>query len=303
MLTKGDLMHIIVVGGNGFIGSHFVACVVDAGHTVTVVGRNKIPRLAHHRSFEFFGGGLDALVGNYKLLESADIICHFASSSIPATSNLDPVGDIECNLISTVKLLEAMRVVGRKRILYLSSGGAVYGRPKFSPITEDHPLNPVSAYGINKVAAEKYLSMYAELYGFEPLVIRPANPYGPGQGKVGQLGAVTTFLSLAMSGKTATVWGDGSVIRDFVYISDLCDLLLKGLESSVSGIYNCGSGKGTSLSDLMQLIEQVSGKVISRDFQPARPFDPPEILLDISKAQADFGWHPKVSLLQGLNKI
>ena len=293
-------MRIVVTGGNGFIGSHFVAAAVDKGHRVTVAGLGETPRFPHGRPFEFLPGGVLGLAAAPAVLSAADIVCHFASSTTPATSNADPAADIEANLVGTVQLLEAMRRTGNRRILYLSSGGAVYGRPLATPISEDHPLNPMSSYGVGKMAAEKYLRMYKELYDFSPIVIRPSNPYGPGQETVGQLGVVTTFIHLALSGNPATFWGDGSIVRDFISISDLTALVLAAAESKITGTYNCGAGVGTSLIELAAIVERASGKSLARVVQPARPFDPPSIVLDIRKAERTFGWSPKVELEDGI---
>lgn len=293
-------MRIVVVGGNGFIGSHFVAAAVRAGHDVVVSGTNPQPKYAHGLPFRFIPGGIRTLAEATDDLAGADAVCHFASSSIPSSSNADPLADIDNNLRGTVQLLEAMRAVGNRRIVYLSSGGAIYGRPLATPINEDHPTNPLSSYGIVKLAVEKYLALYGEQYGFRSTVIRPANPYGPGQGTFGQLGAVTTFLNLALNRQRAVIWGDGSAIRDFVYISDLCDMVLTVLERDITGVFNCGSGAGTSLSTLIAIIERLTGLTLDREHKPARPFDPPAVVLDISQARTVMGWEPKVELSEGI---
>lgn len=293
-------MHLVVVGGNGFIGSNFVAAAVDCGHEVTVVGHTPTPRLAHGRPFQFLGGGLDALAGNQDLLARADRICHFATMVTPASSNADPIADITGNLAPTVRLLEAMRHNGNRRILFLSSGGAVYGHPHYVPLDEAHPLNPLSSYGVVKSTIEQYLRLYEANYGFAATIIRPANPYGPGQTSIGQLGVVSTFLHLAQTGGTATLWGDGSVVRDFIYVSDVVALLLAAVQSDKTGTFNCGAGTGTSLLELIGIVEQITGSALAREFRPARAFDPPEVVLDISRAQKAFNWSPLVSLEQGI---
>jgi UDP-glucose 4-epimerase len=300
---QGEKMHIVVAGGNGFIGSHFVARACELGHRITIFGHTPTPRVPHDGAFEFVEGGLDALANDAEMLRSADLICHFASSSIPATATADPVGDIERNLVGTVALLEAMRHNGNKRILFLSSGGAVYGTPQITPIPESHPLNPISAYGITKLAIERYLMMYQTLYGFQSLIIRPSNPYGPGQGTYGQLGAVTTFLNLALRGETAKLFGDGSVVRDFVYIDDLIDFILAAIASAQTGVMNCGAGVGTSLNALIALIEDVTGRELAREYLPKRGFDPQEITLDISRGNDCLKWQPKTTLRRGIEQI
>ncbi len=196
-----------------------------------------------------------------------------------------------------------MDAVGLQRIVYLSSGGAVYGRPHTVPITEHHALDPISAYGVTKVASEKYLGMYAANRGLRPIIMRPANPYGVDQGKVGLLGAVTTFLNLLAAGEAATIWGDGSIIRDFVHIDDLSRLMLAAVEQDRPGVYNCGSGTGCSLIKLVDTIAAVTGRRLALRFEPARGFDPPEIVLDIEAALTTFDWRPRVALEQGVGDV
>ncbi len=293
------LMHIIIVGGNGFIGRHFATRSERAGHRITIVGRSRDYAGLH----DYLPGGQIALAANPALLAEADLVCHLASSTIPATANADPISDVEANLVDTLRLLEAMRHSGSGRLLYLSSGGAIYGAPTSVPIREDHPTDPLSAYGITKLAVEKYLAMYARTGALRPTIIRPSNAYGSGQTSLGRLGAVTTFLNLALSGKTATIWGDGSVVRDYVHVSDICELMLLAAEHGETGIFNCGSGQGTSLLELMTLIETITGKPIARHMRPTRSFDPPAIVLDTSRAEAAFGWTPKIKLEDGIRRL
>ena len=292
-------MHVIIVGGNGFIGRHFATRSERAGHRITIVGRSRDYAGAH----DYLPGGQAALAANPALLAEADLVCHLASSTIPATANADPISDIAANLVDTLRLLEAMRHNGNGRLLYLSSGGAIYGAPASGPIREDHPTDPLSAYGITKLAVEKYLVMHARTQALRPIIIRPSNAYGSGQTSFGRLGAVTTFLNLALGGETATIWGDGSVVRDYVHVSDICELMLLAAEAQQTGIYNCGSGRGTSLLELIALIETITGKPIPRDMRPARSFDPPAIVLDTSRAEATFGWTPKVNLEDGIRRL
>jgi UDP-glucose 4-epimerase len=296
-------MHFVVLGGNGFIGSHFVGRAVQAGHDVTVVDLSDAPRHPHGRTFRFVQGSAVDLAKMNSLLRSADVLCHFAYSTVPSTANADPIADIEQNLVPLLHLLSAMKDAQLMRILYLSSGGAVYGSPKSLPIPEGHPLHPVSAYGVTKVASENYLGMFAAAHDIRPTIIRPSNPYGVNQGKVGLLGAVTTFLRLLQSDETATIWGDGGSIRDYVHIDDLTELMLASLEVDRPGTYNCGAGVGHSLNALMDLIAEVTGRRIKVKYEPARSFDPAEVRLDIALAQRTFGWAPKIVLADGIRQM
>ncbi|KKB82373.1 hypothetical protein VW29_16285 [Devosia limi DSM 17137] len=292
-------MHIVIVGGNGFIGRNFSARAERAGHRITIVGRS-VDYAGHH---DYLPGGQVALAASPSLLVHADLVCHLASSTIPATADADPIGDVQTNLVDTLRLLEAMRHSGNGRLLYLSSGGAIYGAGTSVPICEDHPTDPLSAYGIAKLAVEKYLAMYARTGALHPMIIRPSNAYGSGQASYGRLGAVTTFFNLAVRGERATIWGNGTVVRDYIHVSDICELMLRAAEERQTGIYNCGSGRGTSLLDLLALIETITGKPIARDMRPPRPFDPPAIVLDTARARSTFGWVPKVSLESGVRML
>lgn len=293
-------MRIVVVGGSGFIGRHFVRAAASAGHDVCVVSRSSGDAHADLPSIRMIGGGIEALAANPQELTAVDAVLHFASTSIPASSNADPVADIRGNLIPSLMLLDAMREVGCKRIIYLSSGGAIYGRPSQSPIPEDHPQRPISSYGVVKGALERYLGMYSDLYGFRAAIVRPANPFGPGQDQSGQIGVISAMLGAARSGERPVVYGDGSTVRDFLYIDDLCDLLLTILEREATGTYNCGSGIGASIAEVMTIVERISGHRFHPYHLPARAFDPPAIVLDISRARAEFGWSPQMSLEGGI---
>ena len=290
-------MNIIVIGGHGFIGAAFVKHLLALKHQVTIVSRKEKQAPLGASSL---AGGIDTLAARPDLLSAADYVCHLASATIPSSTQNGPLEDIELTVSPTLRLLEAMRESGNRRLMYLSSGGAVYGVPKVVPIPETHPREPISYYGLGKLMIENYLDYYRREHGFQTAIIRPANPYGPGQGKIGQLGAVTTFLRMIENGDTATLFGDGSIMRDFVYIDDLCDLMLRAINQHANGTWNCGGGTGTSLKDLIGLIERATGKTLRIDPKPPRPFDPPKIVLDINRAMNDLGWCPKTDLLSGI---
>lgn len=296
-------MHLIALGGNGFLGSHFVRAAVDAGHDVTVVARSETPRFPHGRPFRYVAGGTEALLAERGLLASGDLLCHFAYSTVPATANADPVADLNQNVAPLIRLATALLEVGRSRILYLSSGGAVYGAPEQVPIPEDHRLRPMSAYGVSKIAAECYLRLFETTGGLQPTIVRPSNPYGLNQGKVGLLGVISTFVDLLARGETATIWGDGSIVRDYVHVDDVCALLLAAAERNLPDTYNCGSGIGVSLNEVVDLLEEQSGRRLSVEHRPARPIDPPAVVLDIGRAAAAFGWTPQVTLREGVRQL
>jgi len=237
-----------------------------------------------------------------KALTGIDAVIHLVSSTVPGTSNLDPVADIQSNLVNSVNLFKAMQQAGVKRIIYFSSGGTVYGNPVQLPISENHSTHPISSYGIIKLAIENYLFMHQELYGLRPIVLRLSNPYGPRQGHLGSQGVIGTFLRQIMQNQPIKIWGDGSVIRDYIYIADAVSACIAALKLEQGGIFNVGSGQGDSLLDIIKEIEQCTKKKAEITFEAVRGFDVKEVVLDTSLATNQLNWHLKYSLKQGIEE-
>lgn len=293
-------MRTLVLGGNGFIGSHLVDCLLAAGHRVRVMDRG--PEL-----FRSLLPGVDYRVGNYtdtallaEALTDVDMVFHLISTTVPSTSNLDPVADIEGNLVASVRLLSLMREQGVGRIVYLSSGGTVYGIPDFSPIPESHPLRPISSYGVVKVAIENYLFMAHHLHGLSFTVLRASNPYGPRQGHSGVQGVIGTFLWKLAKREQIDIWGDGSVVRDYIHVRDLAALCLRVAESNVTGVFNAGSGIGHSLLDIVEMMRIATGLDVEPCYKAGRTYDVPCSVLDITAMRLAIGWEPETLLDSGI---
>ncbi len=293
-------MNVLVVGGTGFIGSHVCDALLWRGHLVRVYSRKPEQYRAPLPEVEYYLGDMADTFYLSEALSGMDAVIHLVSSTVPGTSNLDPVADINFNLAGTVRMLELMRQAGPKRLVFLSSGGTVYGEPSRLPVAEEEPLKPLCSYGVTKVAIEHYLGMYAFLYGFEPVVLRASNPFGPRQGRLGVQGLVASFLNRIVAGKPLTVWGDGEVIRDYFYVSDLADLCALAVESQTTGIFNAGSGQGTSINHMIEMIGRATKQNPEVHYEPQRKFDVRETYLDIRRAREVFGWQPAVDLEQGL---
>lgn len=295
-------MRALVLGGNGFIGSHLVDSLLADGHVVRVLDRG--PEL-YRSPF----AGVDYRFGDFgdapvlaEALEGVDVVYHLVSTTVPSTSNLDPISDINGNLINTVKLLQLMNQKNVTRLVYLSSGGTVYGIPEIVPIPEVHPLKPICSYGVVKVAIENYMFMFQSLYGLRPIVLRASNPYGERQGNAGVQGVIGTFLKKAKSGESVEIWGDGSVVRDFIHVSDLAGLCLKAGISSYTGIVNVGSGVGHSIRDVVAAVSSATGKVLHPVYKSRRAYDVPSVVLDISKASRVMDWEPVIELSDGVRR-
>ena len=296
-------MKILVLGGNGFIGSHVVDELLGAGHTVRVFGRRHEVWRKPLPSVNYFLGDFSNVPMLAEALQGVDAVIHLISTTVPSTSNLDPIADIQGNLENTVRLFQVMVSVNVKRIIYLSSGGTVYGIPSRIPVPEDHPLNPICSYGVVKVAVEKYLGMFEHLHGFKPLIIRASNPFGPRQGHDGVQGVASTFIQKMLSSEKVTIWGDGTTKRDYLYVADLAKICRMAVESELTGIFNAGSGSGLTLVELARMIEQASGMKLNIEYKAGRSFDVREIVLNVDKARDLLKWEAEVTIQDGLSLL
>lgn len=293
-------MKVLVLGGNGFIGSHITDELLANGHDVTVFHRSAEKYEGHSDKLRFYLGDYSDAVKLGEAVDGMDVVVHAISTTVPSTSNLNPISDVQQNLISTIQLLDLMTKANVKRLIYLSSGGTVYGNPSQLPVLESHSLNPICSYGIVKVAIENYIRMYQELYGLQAIILRPSNPYGPRQAHTGVQGALSTFLSNTLNHKPITIWGDGETKRGYIYVKDLAKMCSLAVISNIEGTFNVCSGVSHSLNALLKLVETTTDIKPVVSYKPARAFDVKEILLDINKAKQAFSWAPAYSIEQGI---
>ena len=233
-----------------------------------------------------------------------DVVFHLAWADIPESATEHPVSDIQGNLIGTVRLLQACVERGVRRIIFPSTGGAIYGPVDVLPVPESHATHPISAYGVTKLAVEKYIELYHHLHGLEYAILRPSVPYGPYQNPLGRQGAVSVFIGRILSGQPLTIWGDGSaIVRDFFHVTDLARALVMAAASPhPAGLYNIGGGEGFSLLELIDRLRPIAEPhyPITIEQAPPRRFDVPRLVLDISHARDTLGWQPEISLDDGL---
>jgi len=300
------MTQVAVIGGSGFIGGHLVRRLAAAGCRVNALGLTKAhydERITPEQGVQWFSGDFrdEALMSS--VMEGADTVFHLVSTTLPRSSNDDPVFDITSNVGGTLKLLRTAVQCQVRKVVFLSSGGTVYGPPRFLPITEDHALEPNCSYGVSKLAIEKYLHLFHAQHGLDYAVVRLSNPFGAGQPLDRAQGAVSVFLDRILREQPIEIWGDGSVVRDYVYISDAVEgIVAAATHEGGQRIYNIGSGVGHSLNDVIAEIERVSGKLASVTYKPARVFDVPVNVLSIARAHQELGYVPQVSFREGISQ-
>lgn len=294
----------LILGGDGFIGRHVALLLARKGFSVTIATRLP-PSFAFpeaeagrisRKSFELASADWDELV------KDVDVVHHYAWSSIPASANANPAGDLLLNVSATIGLLDALRRKGQGRVVFTSSGGTVYGKVNRTPIDEDVVLRPITAYGAGKVSAEIYLSLFRSMHGIDCRIARISNPYGAGQNVARGLGVITTFLQRSLTGEDIVIWGDGNVTRDFIHIADLAACLtnLAVAPPSDQFIFNVGTGLGASLNQAVTEIEKVLGRQLTVRRSPSRLIDVPVNVLAIDRVCRALSWEPQVSLSAGI---
>jgi UDP-glucose 4-epimerase len=297
-------MNVLVTGGAGFIGAHMAARHLSDGHRVVVVDdlsagrREKVPEGARFVQADIAEADLEPVMRE----ERIDFVSHHAAQIDLRHSVADPLFDARANILGSLKLFEACRRAGAKRVLFASTGGALYGEPEAGPAPEEHPTNPVSPYGCAKLAIEKYLHYYRVIHGFQTQVFRYANVYGPGQNGTGEAGVVAIFAETILAGKTPKIRGDGKQTRDYVYVGDLVEAAARAAGSGKSGVWNLGTGIETSVNQLFDRMAKELGFTGKPEYVPLPPGEQRRSVLDGTAAQRDFGLPRYTPLEEGLKK-
>jgi UDP-glucose 4-epimerase len=298
-------MRVLVTGGAGFIGSHLTDALLARGDDVAVVddlsaGRaGRLPEQADlHKISVTAGGPLQALVSDLR----PELICHLAAQIDVRTSVAAPAADAEANVVGTVNVLEAARAAGA-RVLFCSTGGALYGRDAPIPSLEDVLPLPESPYGVAKHCAEQYVHLYNRLHAAAHTVLRFANVYGPRQDPTGESGVVPIFCSRVLAGERPTIYGDGRQTRDYVYVGDAVAAFLAAADQGRPGTWNIGTGREVSVLDLAGVIGAAAGRPVEPLFAPARPGELQRSALAAERAARDLGWRPVTSLSAGVRAV
>lgn len=292
---------VLVLGAGGFVGRHLVTTL--ASHGVPVIALVRRPSEELPPAIETVTGTFDTPAELTPLLSRARAVIHAASRSTPGQTVGLPNAELDANLRPTLALLEALQSVPHCELLYLSSGGTLYGETNNRPAQEKDCIRPKSYYGAGKAAAEHFINAYAMQYNRAAVILRPSNLYGPGQSRQSGFGIIPTALDCVMSQIPLTVWGDGTSVRDYLYIDDFIQLCLAILGRSIptgAHIFNASSGVGVSLNSLMDEIRDVTSATLNIVHDTARTVDINRVVLDHSLVSQAYGWSPRTSLRRGI---
>ena len=301
-MAEADLsqQRCLVLGGGGFIGINL--CTTLAGR----VGALKVfcRRPVDIQGAEIVLGDFLNAADVTRAVQDVDVVFHLVGTRLPAESTAAPHRDAKENILGSLQLLEACRVHGVKRVVFISSGGTVYGNAPRIPTPEDCPEHPICAYGISRLAIEKYLHLYEHTDGMTGIVLRVANAYGPFQNSLQrQQGVIGAFIARALAGQPIEIWGDGSTVRDYVYIDDVVDAFLKAaVYTGPQRVFNIGSGIGTPLSEIVVAVERALGTRLAVSQRPARSIDIPASILDCRLAEHELSWRARHDLAEGIAK-
>jgi UDP-glucose 4-epimerase len=292
----------IVLGGGGFLGLNLCRRLFAAGHRVRAFGRRCLFPEALN-GIEWYQGDFCDPTALAAAVETYEIIFHLVHTTTPYSANLDMAMDLQQNVAASLALFDVIRVLEARRIVFISTGGTVYGSPEQIPTPETAPTDPITAYGISKLAIEKYLALYERLYGLQYRILRVANPFGPFQVPIKNQGIIAMLISRALNDEIIDIWGDGSAARDYIFVDDVMDALEAAmLDQSDARIFNIGSGQGRSLLEIIDAVERLMSIKLKIAWKPGRSVDVPKSILAIDRARDILKWAPRTPFDEGLEK-
>ncbi|MFZ7131942.1 MAG: NAD-dependent epimerase/dehydratase family protein [Eubacteriales bacterium] len=299
-------MKFLIIGGTGFIGSNLIirlsenpeneiVCFSKSEPNNSMLNNIKNPDKFRYISGNYFEMEFDSLTAGI------DIVVHLISTTVPKSN--EPMIDINDNIVPTIKLLESCVKNDVKKFIFVSSGGTVYGRTTDIPIDENHPTNPICAYGVQKLTIEKYISLYNHIYGLDYKIIRLSNPYGKFQSIDSGVGVITNFTVKCIKREPIIVFGNGETVRDYIYIDDAIEGIINIIDSKSNfKLFNLGSGKGTSLNDIIELLKKKVDDNIVVKYKEHRNVDVPYNVLDIKRYLSIVN-HKMIDLEEGVGKL
>ena len=297
-------LKILVTGGAGFIGSNVVDAFVAAGHEVHVLDnlshgkRENLPASVPLHVVDI----RDRSLGDLLAQERFDVVSHHAAQIDVRHSVDDPLYDADVNIMGSLNLIVACQRCGVRKVIYSSSGGAVYGEPRYLPADENHPIDPASPYGVSKHVVEQYLRLMSLTYGSRYTVLRYPNVYGPRQDPLGEAGVISIFAYRMLAGEEITIYGTGEQERDFVFVGDCARANVMALDGTDGATLNLGTGKGTTINQLFSIMADITGYRLPATYAPARLGETMRMAVDAGRAREVLGWEPSVDLTEGLRR-
>jgi UDP-glucose 4-epimerase len=297
-------MKVLVAGGTGFIGSHLVDRLVQEGHEVIIVDnlvtgkRRNINRAARFYKQDIQSWRLERVFRN----ERPNVVMHLAAQMDVRKSVEDPMFDAQVNILGTLNVLQQAVKHGVRKVIFSSSGGAIYGEQEMYPAAESHVTKPLSPYGLSKLCGEQYLSYYQRSSGLQVVSLRYANVYGPRQDPEGEAGVVAIFIQKMLNNEQAVINGNGRQTRDFVFVEDVVEANLAVMGQETQGTYNVGTGVETSINDLFRILVQHTGSTSKEVHGPAKKGEQARSVIDNTRLRHELSWEPKGELSEGLKK-
>jgi UDP-glucose 4-epimerase len=299
-----DRMRIVVTGGAGFIGSHVVDRLIEEGHEVSIVDdlstgkkKNINPKAEFHK-LDILSPKLERVFKKAR----PEVVVHHAAQMDVRRSVADPLFDGQVNILGTLNVLEQAVKIGTKRLIFASSGGAVYGDQETFPASEQHPVRPISPYGVSKLSAEHYLYYYQRTYGLQPAILRYGNVYGPRQDPFGEAGVVAIFALKLLQNEQPVINGNGKQTRDYIAVDDVVEANMTVLNRGLNDTFNVGTGRETSVNQLYRMLADAVGSPIKERYGPERRGEQARSCLDVSKLSKASDWEPRVDLAEGLKR-
>jgi UDP-glucose 4-epimerase len=297
---------VVILGGLGFIGSHLSRALVQEGFPVRIfdklyASRELIKDIEPY--VEVVEGDVERPQDVLDALSGGEICFHLIHTTVPGSSMQDPGYDVQSNVVSSARWISQLNRTSIRRLIFISSGGTVYGIPQTNPVTEDHPTNPLCSYGISKLSIEKYILLYGQIYGIDSKILRPSNVYGEGQKLNINQGVIGVFADRLIREEPIEIWGDGTSRRDYLYIEDLVSGLLQIIKyQGPDTIFNISTGEGHSTLEIVEILTEMIGKKPQIIYKPPRGFDVPVNVLSSQKLRKETGWRPRITLREGIGR-